>query len=462
MTGKELQEQLTWKIPHIAAKAPEQIGEAAAFCEGYKEFLDHGKTERECVKTAEKLLTAAGYTVFDEKKSYTPGDKVYRINRGKSILATTFGTSPIEEGIRINGAHIDSPRLDLKANPLYEKDGFALFKTHYYGGIRKYQWATVPLAMHGVMVRKDGGVLEFDIGENPGDPVFCVTDLLPHLAAEQNERKLRDGIKGEELNIMAGSLPFEEEEIKEPVKLKILQLLHERFGMIEEDFARAEIEFVPAAKAADVGFDRSMIGAYGQDDRVCGYAALMAEIGTMNPRHTTVTVLTDKEEIGSEGNTGMNATYFQDYVTYLAELEGANPKTVFARSMCLSADVNAAFDPTFPQVYEARNSCYLNKGCVLTKFTGSRGKGGANDASAEYMARVIGMMERAGVFWQVGEIGAVDAGGGGTISKFISRLNVDVVDLGVPILSMHSPFELSSKLDVYNTYKAFAAFYREE
>ena len=461
MTGKELQEQLTWKIPHIAAKAPEQIGAAAAFCEGYKEFLDHGKTERECVNAAEKLLKAAGYAVFDAKRSYRPGDKVYKINRGKSILATTFGTRPIEEGVRINGAHIDSPRLDLKANPLYEKEGLALFKTHYYGGIRKYQWATIPLAMHGVMVKKDGQAVEFNIGENPGDPVFCITDLLPHLSAEQNERKLKDGIKGEELNIVIGSLPYEDEEIKEPVKLKVLQLLHEKYGVVEEDFARAEVEFVPAGKAADVGFDHSMIGAYGQDDRVCGYTALMAEIETVNPLHTTVTVLTDKEEIGSEGNTGMNASYFQDYVTCLAEMEGADPKTVFSNSCCLSADVNAAYDPTFASVYEARNTCYLNKGCVLTKFTGSRGKSGANDASAEYMAKVIGIMAKAGVFWQVGEIGAVDVGGGGTIAKFISRLNVDVVDLGVPILSMHAPFELSSKLDVYNTYKAFAAFYND-
>ncbi len=462
MTGKELQEQLTWKIPHIAAKAPEQVKEAEAFCEGYKEFLDHGKTERECVNAAEKLLKAAGYTVFDRTKSYRPGDKVYQINRGKSILATTFGSRPIGEGVRINGAHIDSPRLDLKANPLYEKDGMALFKTHYYGGIRKYQWAAIPLAMHGVMVKRDGQAVEFSVGENPGDPVFCITDLLPHLSAEQNERKLKDGIRGEELNIVIGSLPYEDEEIKEPVKLKALQILHEKYGVVEEDFARAEVEFVPAFKAADVGYDRSMIGAYGQDDRVCGYTALMAEIGTADPLHTTVTVLTDKEEIGSEGNTGMNASYFQDYVTCLAEMEGADPKTVFANSRCLSADVNAAYDPTFSSVYEPANSCRLNRGCVLTKFTGSRGKSGANDASAEYMAEVIGIMERAGVFWQVGEIGAVDAGGGGTIAKFISRLNVDVVDLGVPILSMHAPFELSSKLDVYNTYKAFAAFYRAD
>ncbi len=463
MTGKELQEQLTWKIPNIAKEAPEQIEAAGAFCEGYKEFLNRGKTERECVSMAVELLKKAGYTEFDPEKNYMPGDKVYQNNRGKALLATTFGQKPVREGIRINGAHIDSPRLDLKPNPLYEKDELALFKTHYYGGIRKYQWVVTPLAMHGVMVKKDGQVVKLDLGENPGDPVFCVTDLLPHLSAEQDLRKLRDGIKGEELNIVAGSIPYADpdadEPLKEPVKLKVLELLHERYGVTEKDFARAEIEFVPAHKAVDVGFDRSMIGAYGQDDRVCGYTALMAEIETAAPLYTTVTVLTDKEEIGSETNTGMNTAYFKDYVAALAAQENAPLREVFRNSKCLSADVNAAFDPTFPQVSEAKNTCYLNKGCVLTKYTGSRGKSGANDAHAEYMAEVIGIMEEAGVYWQIGEIGAVDAGGGGTIAKFVAGLNIDVVDLGVPILSMHAPFELSSKLDVYNTYKAFKAFY---
>ncbi len=459
MTGKELQEQLTWKIPHVAEAAPEQIREAAAFCEGYKSFLDHGKTERECVRAAIGLLRDAGYEEFDFSKRYRPGDRVYYSNRGKSLVATTFGQRSIREGIRINGAHIDSPRLDLRPRPLYEKDSMAYFKTRYYGGIRKYQWAVTPLAMHGTVVKKDGRTVELDLGEKPGDPVFCVTDLLPHLSEEQDERKLKDGIKGEELNIVVGSVPFEDGDVKEPVKLKALQLLHEYYGITEEDFARAEIEFVPAQKAADVGLDRSMIGAYGQDDRVCGYTALMAEIRADAPLYTTATVLTDKEEIGSVGNTGMNTAYFKDYVACLAEREGTTAKEVFRHSICLSADVNAAFDPTFPQVSEPMNSCYINRGCVLTKYTGGRGKSGASDAGAEYMAKVIRIMEEAGVFWQIGEVGAVDVGGGGTISKFIACLNVDVVDLGVPILSMHSPFELSAKLDVYNTYKAFKAFY---
>lgn len=460
MTGKELQEELTWKFPHIAKEAPEQVEEAAAFCEGYKAFLDEGKTERECVKKAVELLKAAGYAEFDTQGSYQPGDKVYYVNRNKAIIATTFGEKSVKEGIRMNGAHIDSPRLDLKPSPVYEKDDMALFKTHYYGGIRKYQWATIPLAMHGVIIRKNGETVELNLGEKPGDPVFCITDLLPHLSAEQNERKLKDGIKGEELNIVIGSIPYTDDEVKEPVKLMALKLMNEQFGITEKDFLRAEVEFVPAHKASDVGFDRSMVGAYGQDDRICAYTALMAEIDTKNPTYTTMTILTDKEEIGSEGNTGLNSNYVGDYITYLAELEGVNPKEVFRNTICLSSDVNAAYDPTFASVYDPLNSSYVNKGCVLTKYTGARGKSGSNDASAELMAKVIGIMEKEGVYWQIGELGAVDVGGGGTIAKFVASMNIDVVDLGVPILSMHAPFELASKLDVLNTYRAFKAFYK--
>ena len=460
MTGKELQEELTWKFPHIAKEAPEQVEEAAAFCEGYKAFLDEGKTERECVKKAVELLKAAGYAEFDTQGSYQPGDKVYYVNRNKAIIATTFGERSVKEGIRMNGAHIDSPRLDLKPSPVYEKDDMALFKTHYYGGIRKYQWATIPLAMHGVIIKKNGEMVELNLGEKPGDPVFCITDLLPHLSAEQNERKLKDGIKGEELNIVIGSIPYTDDEVKEPVKLMALKLMNEQFGITEKDFLRAEVEFVPAHKASDVGFDRSMVGAYGQDDRICAYTALMAEIDTKNPTYTTMTILTDKEEIGSEGNTGLNSNYVGDYITYLAELEGVNPKEVFRNTICLSSDVNAAYDPTFASVYDPLNSSYVNKGCVLTKYTGARGKSGSNDASAELMAKVIGIMEKEGVYWQIGELGAVDVGGGGTIAKFVASMNIDVVDLGVPILSMHAPFELASKLDVLNTYRAFKAFYK--
>lgn len=458
--GQELQEQLTWKFPHIAKEEPEQTSKAFKYCEDYKTFLNIGKTERECVRAGVKMLKKAGYKPFDRKASYEAGDKVYYVNRDKALIATTFGKKPLSEGLRINGAHIDSPRLDLKPNPLYEKDEIAFFKTHYYGGIRKYQWGTIPLAMHGVAVKKNGEIVNICIGEEQSDPVFCITDLLPHLSAKQNERPLKDGLKGEELNIVIGSLPYQDEEVKESIKLMALSLLHDRYGITEKDFYRAELEFVPAVKARDVGLDASLIGAYGQDDRVCAYTALTAEIDCKKPGHTTVTILTDKEETGSDGNTGLNSDYVLHYIEDLAEQSGTPVRDILRNSLCLSSDVNAAYDPTFADVYESRNSSYINKGCVLTKYTGARGKSGSNDASAETMAKVIAMMEEEGVYWQAGELGAVDAGGGGTIAKFVAHMNVDTVDLGVPILSMHSPFELASKLDVYNTYKAFKAFYK--
>ena len=409
---------------------------------------------------AVRILSENGYQEYEIGRKYETGDKVYFINRKKALIMTTFGCRPLEEGIRLNIAHIDSPRLDLKPNPLYEKTDLAFLKTHYYGGIRKYQWATIPLAMHGVVITKDGEAVNICIGEDEGDPVFCVTDLLPHLAADQNERKLKDGIKGEELNVLIGSIPYAGEEIKEPVKLLVLKLLNEKYGMTEKDFTRAEIEMVPAVKATDVGLDRSLVGAYGQDDKVCAYTAMTAEMATEKPEYTTVTVLADKEEIGSVGNTGLDSDFSLHYIEYLADAAGADVKTVLRNSVCLSSDVNAAYDPTFASVYEERNSCYVNKGCVLTKYTGARGKSGSNDASAETMAKVIDIMDREGVYWQTGELGAVDVGGGGTVACFVAKMDVDVVDLGVPILAMHAPFELASKLDIYNTYKAFKAFYK--
>ena len=458
--GQELAEKLTWSTPNIGKKAPKQMNKAQKFCEGYKKFLDEGKTERECVRYGVKLLEKNGYRPFDAEGKYQPGDKVYFVNRGKSLIATTFGREPLENGVRINGAHIDSPRLDLKPNPMYEKEDLAYLKTHYYGGIRKYQWGVTHLAMHGVVFKKDGTAVEISIGEKPQDPVFCVTDLLPHLSARQNERPLKEGLKGEELNILIGSLPFQDPEVKEPVKLLALQLLNEQYGITEADFYRAEIEMVPAVKAADVGLDRSMVGAYGQDDRVCAYTALMAEIDTQMPEHTTVTILTDKEEIGSEGTTGLNSDYVLHYIEDLADMAQIPVRRVLRNSICLSSDVNAAYDPNFADVYESNNSCYVNKGCVLMKYTGSRGKGGSNDAGAEIMAKVIAILEKEGVYWQAGELGKVDEGGGGTIAKYVAHMDVDTVDLGVPILSMHSPFELASKLDVWNTYRAFKAFYQ--
>lgn len=457
---KELQKQLTWEFPHIAKEAPDQTKEAAEYCEGYKAFLNKAKTEREFVAEAVRILSENGYQEYEIGKKYETGDKVYFINRKKALIMTTFGCRPLEEGIRLNIAHIDSPRLDLKPNPLYEKTDLAFLKTHYYGGIRKYQWATIPLAMHGVVITKDGTAVDICIGEDEGDPVFCVTDLLPHLAGEQNERKLKDGIKGEELNVLVGSIPYAGEEIKEPVKLLVLKLLNEKYGMTEKDFTRAEIEMVPAVKATDVGLDRSLVGAYGQDDKVCAYTAMTAEMATEKPEYTTVTVLADKEEIGSVGNTGLDSDFSLHYIEYLADAAGADVKTVLRNSICLSSDVNAAYDPTFASVYEEKNSCYVNKGCVLTKYTGARGKSGSNDASAETMAKVIDIMDREGVYWQIGELGAVDVGGGGTVACYVAKMDVDVVDLGVPILAMHAPFELASKLDIYNTYKAFKAFYK--
>ena len=457
---KELQKQLTWEFPHIAKEAPDQTKEAAEYCEGYKAFLNKAKTEREFVAEAVRILSENGYQEYEIGKKYETGDKVYFINRKKALIMTTFGCRPLEEGIRLNIAHIDSPRLDLKPNPLYEKTDLAFLKTHYYGGIRKYQWATIPLAMHGVVITKDGTAVDICIGEDEGDPVFCVTDLLPHLVAEQNERKLKDGIKGEELNVLVGSIPYAGEEIKEPVKLLVLKLLNEKYGMTEKDFTRAEIEMVPAVKATDVGLDRSLVGAYGQDDKVCAYTAMTAEMATEKPEYTTVTVLADKEEIGSVGNTGLDSDFSLHYIEYLADAAGADVKTVLRNSICLSSDVNAAYDPTFASVYEEKNSCYVNKGCVLTKYTGARGKSGSNDASAETMAKVIDIMDREGVYWQIGELGAVDVGGGGTVACYVAKMDVDVVDLGVPILAMHAPFELASKLDIYNTYKAFKAFYK--
>lgn len=459
--GQKLEKELCWEYSHIAKAAPKQMKQAQKFAEGYKSFLSSCKTERECVNYAESLLVRAGYERFDREKKYRAGDKVYEINRGKAILATVFGSRDIGEGLRINGAHIDSPRLDLKPNPLYEKNEIAYFKTHYYGGIKKYQWGTIPLAMHGLMIKKDFSVVNFNIGEDEGDPVFCISDLLPHLAAKQSQRTLAEGLRGEELNIIIGSTPYEDDDVREPFRLEVLRLLNEKYGVTEQDFARAEIEMVPADKARDIGFDRSMVGGYGQDDRVCAYPALMAQLECEKPLYTTLTILTDKEEIGSVGNTGLHSSYVRDYVVSLCENQGADPKEVFANSACLSADVNAAYDPTFSDVFEARNASYLNHGVVLTKYTGARGKSGSSDASAEFMAKIADIMNCAGVYWQIGELGAVDAGGGGTIAQFVAMMNIDVVDLGVPVLSMHAPFEVTGKLDLYNTYLAFKAFYEE-
>ena len=431
---------------------------AAAFGEGYKDFLTRCKTEREVAAYAEEALKAAGYQLYDDRKQYAAGDKIYWIHQGKVVLCGTIGTRSMEDGFHLVIAHIDAPRLDIRPNPLYEAAHFSLLKTHYYGGIRKYQWATMPLAIHGVFTRADGTTVTVQVGEDVGDPAFCITDLLPHLSAEQNKRELSDGIRGEELNILIGSNAVEDEEIKEKVKLQTMILLHEKYGITEKDFTRAELEIVPATPARDIGFDRSMVGGYGQDDRVDAYAALRAEIEVKDPAFTTICVLADKEEIGSYGITGMGSTYTFDWLRQLCRMQGADDIRAFRASLCLSADVTAAYDPTWSSAFEPQNGTYAGRGVAFFKYTGSRGKSGANDASAEQMGYLTRMMDAAGVAWQIGELGRIDLGGGGTVATEVAHSGIAVVDIGVPVLSMHSPFEVVSKNDLYMAYRAFSTF----
>lgn len=461
--AEELKEKLFYNPKHASEIiSQEETDKADAFCEEYKSFLNKAKTEREAVVYVLEKAKKNGFVEFDRAKKYNAGDKVYYNNRGKSIILAVIGKKGLESGTRLSAAHIDSPRLDMKQNPLYEDTEIAYFKTHYYGGVKKYQWTAIPLSLHGVIVKRDGTRAYVNVGEDDNDPKFVVTDLLPHLAAEQMKRTLADGIRGEELNILIGSRPFKDDEASEKVKLNIMNILFEKYGIIESDFLSAELEAVPAFKSCDIGFDRSMIGSYGHDDRVCAYPAAEAIFNIENPEYTAITVLTDKEEIGSDGNTGLNSSYLKYFVADLANMQGVNYHTVLSNTHCLSADVNAAFDPTFPDVSERRNASYINKGVVITKYTGSRGKAGTSDASAEYMGKIRSMLDGAEVVWQSGELGKVDAGGGGTVAMYLAALNIDVVDLGVPVLSMHAPFEVVSKLDVYMAYRAFKTFFEEK
>ena len=456
---KALKEALLTQKKHGALRLSDaEIAEADAFCEGYKAFLSGGKTEREAAAYAVRLLEEKGFRAWKRGDAVKSGDKIYVCNRGKAVIAAVIGSEPLEAGIRLTASHIDSPRLDLKQAPLYEDNELALFKTHYYGGIKKYQWTVLPLALHGVIIRKDGSSVPVCIGEDENDPVFCVTDLLPHLAAEQVKRPLSQGIKGEELNILIGSRPFRSDEGSDLVKLRIMQILNEKYGIVEADLLSAELEAVPAGKARDLGFDRSMIAGYGHDDRVCSYPALAALLETEHPVRTAVLILTDKEEIGSEGNTGLCSAYFRDFMQDLAEAFGTQAHTVFAQSQCLSADVTAAYDPTFSDVNDRRNCAYVNYGMCMMKFTGARGKSGSSDASAEFIGKMRRLFDGAGVIWQTGELGKVDEGGGGTVAAYLANLNIDTVDVGVPVLSMHAPLEVVSKLDVYMTYRAVLAF----
>ncbi len=456
---KELKEKLFMQRKNGYSRINEEEEKAVfSFAEDYKKFLDTAKTEREAVCEAVKILESNGYVEYKKDMKLKAGDKIYRNNRGKAIIAAVIGTAPIEEGVRLCAAHIDSPRLDLKQNPLYEDCELALFKTHYYGGIKKYQWTTIPLSLHGVIIKADGTTVTVNIGEDDNDPVFCVTDLLPHLATEQMTRTATKIIRGEDLNLLIGSIPFRDDEASEAVKLNILNILFEKYGITEADFISSELEAVPAFKARDIGFDRSLIGGYGHDDRCCAYPALRAAIECLIPVHTAVTILADKEETGSDGNTGLCSSYLRYFIEDLAEAFGAKGRDVLSASECLSADVNAAFDPTFPEVNERNNAAYVNKGVCITKYTGSRGKSGTSDASAEFAGRIRRLMDKNNVIWQTGELGKVDAGGGGTVAAYIANLDVDTIDMGVPVLSMHAPFEVISKLDLYMAYKAFAAF----
>lgn len=435
------------------------------FCEDYRQFISKAKTEREFCDDTCRILEQNGFVSLQAVKTLKPGDKVFAVNRGKGVCAAVIGKNSMTEGINLVGAHIDSPRLDLKPNPLYEEQGIAYFKTHYYGGIKKYQWTTMPLSIHGVVVLQDGTQINIVIGEDANDPVFCVTDLLPHLATQQMAKKMNEAIAGESLNVILGNICSEDEEAKESVKHNILTLLNEKYGIKEEDLLSSEIEVVPAYEARDVGLDRSMIGGYGQDDRVCAYTALRAILDVKKPEKTAICLLVDKEEVGSMGATGMQSRYFENIMAKLCSMTEETYSDLFLReclsnSTCLSADVGAALDPNYPDVSEKRNSAILNCGILLTKYTGSRGKGGASDASAELVAKIRKIFNETGVHWQIGELGKVDAGGGGTIAQFVANLDMDVIDAGVPLLSMHSPFEIAGKLDIYMTYRGYLEFYR--
>ena len=442
--------------------SPQDEADMNAYCEDYKKFLDAGKTERECVDETLRLAEKHGFKPFTRGMALNPGDKVYRVNRGKAVMLAVIGTRSLSEGVNIGAAHIDAPRLDLKPNPMYEDAELAFLKTHYYGGIRKYQWVTIPLELHGVIALKDGTTVKVCVGAGEGEPQFTIDDLLPHLGAEQSKKPLGEAIPGESLNLLIGSRPFKDDEGSDRVKLAILDLLNQKYGIVEEDFISAELSAVPAFRATDIGFDRSLIGAYGHDDRVCGFAALAALFALGTPARTAVCMLADKEEIGSEGVSGMRSAAFDTFMSDLCDAQRVPLKVCYEKSFCLSADVTAAFDPNFADVYEKRNSARVNYGMGLCKYTGARGKSGASDASAELVAYTRKVLDAAGVVWQMAELGKVDAGGGGTVACYMAERDIDTIDAGVPVLSMHAPFETVSKLDCYMTYKGMKAVYEAQ
>ena len=455
---KELKEKLFYDHTNVyEAIGAEEHSAINEYAKGYMDFMTKAKTEREAVAEGIAMAKAEGFVPYSMGMPVEVGGKYYYDNRGKALYLFVIGTRSLEDGIRISAAHVDSPRLDLKQVPLYEESGMGFFKTHYYGGIKKYQWTTIPLALHGVIYKKDGERVDVCIGEDDEDPVFYINDLLPHLGKDQMKKSLAEAFTGEDLNILIGSEPYKGE-TKDAVKLNIMVLLNEKYGITEADFLSAELTAVPAFKPRYVGFDRSLIAAYGHDDKVCSYPALTALFENKEPEYTLMTILADKEEIGSEGNTGMKCQVFTDIMEEISRTMGANYHVVKENSKCLSADVNAAFDPNFAEVYEKKNSSYINHGIVMTKFTGARGKSGSSDASAEYVSFVRNIFDKHGVIWQTGELGKVDQGGGGTVAAYIAQKNIDTVDLGVAVISMHAPVEVIAKADLYMAHKAFSAF----
>ena len=459
MTTDELRESLLAAPKNGFARiTKEQRAEMEDYCKGYMAFMDACKTEREATAWAVAEAEKRGFKPFTPGMEAKPGDKIYYNNRGKAIALAVVGTESLANGVNICAAHVDSPRMDLKPNPLYEDSEIAYFKTHYYGGIKKYQWVTVPLALHGVVYRKDGSVIDITIGEDDNDPVLMVSDLLPHLAADQMKKPLAEGIAGEQLNVILGTEPLEGEG-SDLVKLHIMKILNEKYGIIEADFLSAELTIVPAGKCREVGLDRSLIAAYGHDDRVCAYAELEALFHIPTPTKTAVCILADKEEIGSVGISGMQSHYFEHFMDNLCVAQGVRLEDCFANSFCLSADVSNAFDPNFPEVSDRRNNSRLNYGVAICKYTGSRGKGGASDASAEAMLHIRKTFDGSNVLWQLATLGKVDQGGGGTVAAYMANRNIVTVDAGVPVLSMHAPMELVSKLDSYMTMLACKAIY---
>ena len=434
------------------------------FSDEYIHFLNRSKTEREATSFIAEILEKNGFVNIKDKMILVPGDKVYYVNREKSVYAAIMGNKPVEAGLNIIGSHIDSPRLDLKPNPLYEDNGFAYFKTHYYGGVKKYQWTTIPLSIHGVIVKANGEKVTINIGEDESDPIFTITDLLPHLAQEQMEKKLKDGIAGEDLNLLIASIPIGDEKTTERIKLNVLKILNDKYGITEKDFVSSELELVPAFKARSLGFDRSMVAGYGQDDKICAYTSLRALLDTVTPVKTAVCIFADKEEIGSMGNTGMESHVFDTFISELLNKTNTNRPNlldkVFCNSKMLSADVDAGLDPIYASVSEKNNAAFLGMGVGLNKYTGARGKSGASDANAEFVAQIRNIFESNNIMYQVSELGKVDTGGGGTIAYILANKGVDVIDCGVPVLSMHAPYEVTSKFDVYEAYRAYAAFWK--